>query len=209
MRSVSKNFRNPYPVHLKHETPEQIRDAFLHIKWQLKKNGWATKDFTDLLGIARPTFYAYGHKLDSKGYRKIPADQLDSLRLQAAVTGLRRFDSAFALSCMPPRNEWTVDGETTTSFVAAVYLSGASGAEIIPGPKNTRDHNQSLEKSAQILAWFDVARQASRAQIARATNLGEYDIGRVGFITADWGIEPIKTYTARLEKIVGEKQMAA
>ncbi len=209
MRTVNRNFRNPHEIHLKHETPEQIRDAFLHVKWQLKKSGWDTEDFTDLLGIARPTWYAYGHKLDSKGYRKIPADQLDRLRLQAAVTGLRRFDSAFAPSFMPARDEWTVGGETTTSFLAAVYLAGVSGAEIKPGPKNVRDHGQSLEKSSQILRWFDVARGATREQIMRATNLGNYDIGRVGFITADWGIEPIKTYIARLEKIIGEKKLAA
>lgn len=209
MRTVSKNFRNPHPIHLKHETPEQIRDAFLHVKWQLKKNGWATEDFTELLGIARPTWYAYGHKLESKGYRRIPADQLDLLRLQAAVAGLRRFDTAFAPSFMPPRDEWTVGSETTTSFLAAVYLAGVSGDEIKPDPKNVRDHEQSLEKSSQILRWFGVARQATRAQIMRATNLGDYDIGRIGFVTAHWGIEPIKTYTARLEKIVGEIQMAA
>jgi hypothetical protein len=209
MRTVNRNFRNPHEIHLKHETPEQIRDAFLHIKWQLKKSGWDTEDLTALLGIARPTWYAYGHKLESKGYRKIPAEQLDLLRLHAAVAGLRRFDSAFAPSFMPPRNEWTVGGEKTTSFLAAVYLSGVSGDQIVSGPENTKDHDMLLEKSAQIIAWFDVARQASRAQIARATNLGDYDIGRIGFITANWGIEPLKTYTARLEKIVGEKELAA
>ncbi|MCO7728457.1 hypothetical protein NJB93_17865 [Brucella intermedia] len=196
---------NPYPVHILHTTPEEIRDAFLHIKWALERHGWATSDFTGFLGIPRQTWYQYGHKLDSKGYRRIPAVQLDLLRQQHALASFGSRDGA-----VDPfhrrRNRWTVGEETTFSFLKAIYMSGISGHPIVPGEDNERKPEASAQK---ILRWFAAARQADRRQIMAATNLGDYDIGRIGFVGNHWGMEAYTSYCERLEKIVGGNKIAA
>lgn len=196
---------NPYPVHILHTTPEEIRDAFLHVKWALERHGWKTSDFTSLLGVSRQTWYQYGHKLESKGYRRIPAAQLDLLRQQHALATFGSRDNSVD-PFYRRRNRWTVGEETTFSFLKAVYMSGISGHPIVPAADNERKPEASAEVT---LRWFAAARAATREQIMAASKLGDYDIGRLGFIGNHWGMEVYTSQCERLEKIVGENKKAA
>lgn len=207
-RSVNKNSVNPFQTHLDYDSSEKIRDNFLHIKWNLSKKGWTTEDFTSFLGISRPTFYQYGHKTDSKGFRKVPAAQLDLLRREDALRFFRAPEE-FYLPDFMKRDEWSVDGQRTYSYLAAVYLSGLSGHPIIAHPDNTRDNSRAVEASKLTLRWFAAARSATRDQICKATNLSDYNIGRIGFVTASWGLEPISSQCERLEKLIGGNKKAA
>lgn len=196
---------NPYPIHLSHTTSEEIRDAFLHIKFALEKHGWTTPDFIGLLGIPRQTWYQYGHKLGSKGYRRIPAAQLDALRQQHALVSYGSRDGSVD-PFSRRRDHWTVGTEKTHSFMRAIYMSGISGDPVIPGVENAKQKDGAGDI---VLRWFAAARGATREQIIAATHLGDYDIGRLGFIGNHWGLEVVETQCERLEKIVGGNKIAA
>ncbi len=192
---------NPHPIHAEHTRPEQIRDAFLHIKWQLSSRGWSTEDFAKFLGIARQSWYQLGHKIDSKGYRQISAEMLDKLRQEAAqeiVGALDGFHDPFGRE----RDTWTVGDLTTKSRTLALYRAALTGEAIVPGLHNARADDLSDEETL-MMRWFRAARHAKRKQLIEATGLGEYDVGRVGLHACRWGIPPTEAWISRLEEIVG------
>jgi len=192
---------NPHPIHAEHTTPEQIRDAFLHVRWQLEKKGWTTEDFTQLLGVARQSWYQYGHKLDSKGYRQISADALDKLRQEAAqeiVSATDGYHDPFGRQ----RDTWTVGDLTTKSRTRALYRAALTGEAVVPGQAN-KHADELMEDEALMMRWFRAARHAKRKQLIEATSLGEYDVGRIGLHACRWGIPPTEAWVSRLEEIVG------
>ncbi len=199
MRKVSKNFINPHPTHDTHDTPETIRDAFLHVKWHLEKSGWTTENFTDLLGCARQTWYQYGHKLESKGYRQISADALDTLRKEVVLnitSQLDRYEDPFRRW----RDMWTVGEVTTYSKTHALSRAAFYSEKVVADQKNTAPDILS-EDEKLLTEWLMAARFATREQLMSATGLGVYDIGRVGLHAARWGIEPRYDWLAALGKM--------
>lgn len=199
MRKVSKNFINPHPLHERNDTPEAIRDAFLHVKWHLEKSGWTTENFTDLLGCARQTWYQYGHKLESKGFRQISADALDMLRREVVLEitrSLDRYQDPFRRW----RDQWTVGEVTTHSKTNALYRSAFYSEEVVADPKNTS--LDTLSDDEKLLTdWLTAARFSTREQLMSATGLGAYDVGRIGLHAARWGIEPRYDWLHALEKM--------
>ena len=192
---------NPHPIHAEHTTPEQIRDAFLHVRWQLEKKGWTTEDFTQLLGVARQSWYQYGHKLDSKGYRQISAENLDKLRQEAAqeiVAIVDGYHDPFGRE----RDIWIVGDLTTKSRTRALYRAALTGEAVVPGANNKHADELTSEETL-MMRWFRAARHAKRKQLIEATGLGEYDVGRVGLHACKWGIPPTEAWVSRLEEIVG------
>lgn len=196
---------NPHPIHLSHTSSMEIRDAFLHVKWALERHGWTTPDFIGLLGIPRQTWYQYGHKLDSKGYRRIPAAQLDLLRQQHALASFGASDNSVD-PFSRRRDYWMVGSEQSHSFMKAIYLAGITGQPILRGPEN---ESQKAGAGDTVLRWFTAVRCATREQIVAATHLSDYDIGRLGFIGNHWGLEVTETQCERLETIVGGNKKAA
>lgn len=199
MRKVAKNFINPYPIHEKNDTPEAIRDSFLHVKWHLEKSGWTTENFTDLLGCARQTWYQYGHKLESKGYRQISADSLDTLRKEVVLNiagQLDRYQDPFRRW----RDKWTVGEVSTYSKTYALYRAAFYSEEVVADPRNMSPDILS-EDEKMLTEWLTAARFATREQLMQATNLGAYDVGRVGMQAARWGIEPRYDWLHALEKM--------
>ncbi len=177
MRKVSKNFINPHPIHERNDTPEAVRDAFLHVKWHLEKSGWTTENFTDLLGCARQTWYQYGHKLESRGYRQISADALDTLRREVVLnisSQLDRYQDPFRR----PRDMWYVGELITFSKTLALYKSAFTGEAVVSNDFNKADFTHS-EDEQLMLDWLTAARFATREQLMTATKLGPYDVGRV------------------------------
>lgn len=199
MRKVSKNFINPYPIHEKTDTPETIRDAFLHVKWHLEKSGWTTENFIDLLGCARQTWYQYGHKLESKGYRQISADNLDALRKEVVLnisSQLDRYQDPFRRW----RDRWTVGETATYSKTYALYRAVFYREDVVADPKNMSPVAMS-EDEKLLTDWLFSAGRSTREQLMTATGLGVYDVGRVGLHAARWGIEPRYDWLHVLEKL--------
>lgn len=199
MRKVSKNFINPYQIHTINETPEAIRDAFLHVKWHLEKSGWTTENFTDLLGCARQTWYQYGHKPESRGYRQISADALDTLRKEVILnitSQLDRYQDPFRRQ----RNMWYVGELQTYSKTHALYKSAFTGEAVVPNDFNSADFGNSEEEQL-MMDWLTTAKDATREQLMQVTGLVAYDVGRVGLHAARWGIEPRYDWLAALEKL--------
>lgn len=192
---------NPHPIHASHTTAEEIRDAFMHIKWQLVRKGWTTEDFTQLLGIARQSWYQLGHKIDSKGYRQISAEMLDKLRQEAAqeiVAIVDGYHDPFGRE----RDTWTVGDLTTKSRTRALYRAALTGEAMIPGSHN-KHADELSDDEALMMRWFRAARHANRKQLVEATGLSEYDVGRVGLQVARWGVRPDVRWVTNLEQIVG------
>lgn len=198
MRKVSKNFINPHPIHEKTDTPETIRDAFLHVKWHLEKSGWTTENFTELLGCARQTWYQYGHKLESRGYRQISADSLDVLRREVVLnitSQLDRYEDPFRRW----RDRWSVGELRTYSKTLALYKSAFTGEAVVPNDFNKADFGNTEEEQL-MLDWLTAARFTTREQLMSVTELGAYDVGRIGLHAARWGIEPRYDWLHALEK---------
>lgn len=198
---VSAKKLNPFPIHTTHTTADQIRDAFMHIRWRLKRSGWDTDSFTSLLGIARQTWYQHGHELESRGYRQISADALDMLRqetVQEQVSLPDFYHDPFGRE----RDSWTVGDLTTKSRTRALYRGALTGEAVVPGSHNVRA-NELSDDEALMMRWFRAARHASREQMMAATGLGKYDVGRIGFQVCKWGIPPTETWVENLEKSIG------
>lgn len=199
MRKVSKNFINPHPLHTQNDTPETIRDAFLHVKWHLEKSGWTTENFTELLGCARQTWYQYGHKLESRGYRQISADALDTLRREVVLnitSQLDRYEDPFRRW----RDQWTVGEVTTFSKTHALYRAVFFDEDIVASAHNKNDDKLTDDEQLTV-EWIAAAQSSSREQLMQATGLGAYDVGRIGLHAARWGIEPRYDWLAALEKM--------
>jgi len=198
---VSAKKLNPHPVHPSHTTAEEIRDAFMHIKWQLVRKGWKTEDFTGLLGIPRQSWYQYGHKLESNGYRQISADSLDVLRQEAAqeiVAIVDGYHDPFGRE----RDTWIVGDLTTKSRTRALYRAALTGEAVVPGANN-KIADELTSGEALMMRWFHAAKQASREQLMAATGLTKYDVGRVGLHACKWGIPPTENWVDNLEQAIG------
>lgn len=198
---VSAKKLNPFPIHQSHTTAEQVRDALLHVKWQLVRKGWKTEDFTGLLGIPRQSWYQHGHKLESQGYRQISADALDMLRQEAAqeiVAIVDGYHDPFGRE----RDTWTVGDLTTKSRTRALYRAALTGEAIVPGIHN-KHADELTNDEALMMRWFQAAKQASRDQLVTATGLSKYDVGRVGFQVCKWGIPPTEAWVDNLERAIG------
>ncbi|SPL65051.1 hypothetical protein [Ochrobactrum soli] len=198
---VSAKKMNPHPIHPSHTTADQIRDAFMHIKWQLVRKGWKTEDFTGLLGIPRQSWYQYGHKLESAGYRQISADALDMLRQETAqeiVALVDGYHDPFGRE----RDTWTIGDLTTKSRTRALYRAALTGEAVVPGVQNKHADNLS-DDEALMMRWFQAAKQASREQLVAATGLSKYDVGRVGMHACKWGIPPVAEWVDNLERTIG------
>nr|WP_312196564.1 hypothetical protein [Brucella anthropi] len=201
MAYVSAKKLNPFPIHTTHTTADQIRDAFMHVKWQLVRKGWKTEDFTGLLGIPRQSWYQHGHKLESRGYRQISADALDMLRQELAqeiVALTDGYHDPFGRE----RDTWTVGDLTTKSRTRASYRAALTGEAVVPGVNNKHADKLSDDESL-MMRWFHAAKQASREQLMAATGLGKYDVGRVGFQVCKWGIPPTEAWVDNLERAIG------
>ena len=185
---------NPYPIHPAHTTPEQIRDAFLHVREELK--GYSAEKLAGILDITVSTFHRYGHKLDSRAYQQIPSIQLDKLRQEAAVYVAS--DSDFRhLPFEDKRDAWTVGTLNTKSRMRAIYRHALSGEEIVAAPHN-RTSNELTPAEDLVVRWFQAARHASHEQLMEASGLNEYDVGRVGY-KMPWGIAPRQECIEALE----------
>ncbi|MCX2696260.1 hypothetical protein [Ochrobactrum chromiisoli] len=198
---VSAKKLNPHPIHTSHTTSEEIRDAFMHIKWMLVRKGWKTEDFTGLLGIPRQSWYQHGHKLESKGYRQISADALDMLRQETAqeiVAIVDGYHDPFGRE----RDTWTVGDLTTKSRTRALYRAALTGEAVVPGANN-KHADELTNDEALLLRWFLAARRASREQLMSATGLSKYDVGRVGLHACKWGIPPTENWVDNLEQAIG------
>lgn len=198
---VSAKKLNPHPIHTSHTTADQIRDAFLHVKWQLVRKGWKTEDFTGLLGIPRQSWYQHGHKLESRGYRQISADALDMLRQETAqeiVASTDAFHDPFGRE----RDTWTVGDLTTKSRTRALYRAALTGEAVVPGANN-KHADELTSDEALMMRWFYASRQASRDQLVAATGLSKYDVGRVGLHACKWGIPPVAEWVDNLEQVIG------
>lgn len=198
---VSAKKLNPYPIHPETKTAEQVRDAFLHVKWQLVRKGWKTEDFTGLLGIPRQSWYQHGHKLESAGYRQISADALDVLRQELAQEIVATFDG-YHDPFGRERDIWTVGDLTTKSRTRALYRSALTGEAVVPGANNKHADELTSEESL-MMRWFHAAKQASRDQLVAATGLSKYDVGRVGLHACKWGIPPVAEWVDNLEQAIG------
>jgi len=198
---VSAKKLNPHPIHTSHTTTEEIRDAFMHVKWQLVRKGWKTEDFTGLLGIPRQSWYQHGHKLESRGYRQISADMLDVLRQELAqeiVALVDGYHDPFGRE----RDSWTVGDLTTKSRTRALYRAALTGEAVVPGANNKHADELTSEESL-MMRWFHAAKQASREQLMSATGLSKYDVGRVGLHACKWGIPPTEEWVDNLEQVIG------
>lgn len=198
---VSAKKLNPFKIHDTHTSADEIRDAFMHVKWQLVRKGWKTEDFTGLLGIPRQSWYQHGHKLESHGYRQISADALDALRQEAAqeiVALIDGYHDPFGRE----RDSWTVGDLTTKSRTRALYRAALTGEAVVASSHNTRAHELSADEIL-MMRWFSAARHASREQLMEASGLGKYDVGRIGFQVCHWGLPPTEEWVDNLEQAIG------
>jgi len=185
---------NPHPIHPAHTTAVEIRDAFLHVREEMKR--FSAENLAELLDVSVSTFHRYGHKLDSKLYLQIPSIQLDKLRQEAAV--YIASDPDFRrLPFKDDRDSWTVGNLVTKSRMRAIYRHALSGEEIVAASHNKTSTELTPEESL-VVRWFRVTRHASQSQLMEASGLGEYDVGRIGFQT-HWGIPPSAEWISNLE----------
>lgn len=163
----------------------EIRQHFLDLKAFLRGT---PQELADLLKVARQTVYQYGFQPETRGARVIPAASIDIMR-EAALQKL--FDQAERT--YPPfldkeRALWTVGDIQTTCRGRAVYLAGIKGVDPVPHIENRDQELSEAERLA--IRWLRAIGEVSIEEQMRVTQLGEYDVGRVGRLGLNWGLVP-------------------
>lgn len=151
-----------------------------------------------MLGVARQTVYQYGFKTENRGSRVIPAASIDIMREAVLEKHFAQLEKFYPVFVDKERALWSVGDVHTTCRARAVYLAGRTDDSAVPHTEN-RDPDLS---TAEILAirWLRAIRGTSVEEQITVSGLGEYDIGRIGRLSMNWGIVPEIWWIVQMEE---------
>lgn len=196
-------------------TPDAIWGHYKELRRYLPRD---ITQAAELLGCSTHNIHQFGWIPSTRGAKTIPVETLDTMRvvaIEAHLEKLHRGRFPFKIESYGWNVEFIANEVFfTVSRSYAVYLAGCFGADVFPHPENTKAIDQGFklsEKEELAMRWLTATRcsDVSYGDLQEITGLGEYDVGRVGLVWLQWGIEPERSWVENLESRNQEARHAA